>query len=98
MIDNFAIDALFVTCRFDVSSLHDVYRRTFSYYFSTHFYFPQTLPRPSSFNHFINNALWVGFYKTDNISEDIKVRNLFIPCGARRRLLLGSITNRCTGN
>ncbi|KAL9975258.1 hypothetical protein ACROYT_G012400 [Oculina patagonica] len=32
----------------------------------------QSLPRPSSFNHFVNNALWVGFYKTDNISEDIK--------------------------
>ncbi|XP_015749151.1 PREDICTED: piezo-type mechanosensitive ion channel component 1-like [Acropora digitifera] len=32
----------------------------------------QTLPRPISFNHFVNNALWVGFYKTDNISEDIK--------------------------
>lgn len=39
---------------------------------------PQTLPRPSSFNHFINNALWVGFYKTDNISEDIKVLKTFI--------------------
>lgn len=35
--------------------------------------FVQTLPRPTSFNHFVNNALWVGFYKTDNISEDIKV-------------------------
>lgn len=32
----------------------------------------QSLPRPSSLNHFINNALWVGFYKTDSISEDIK--------------------------
>lgn len=32
----------------------------------------QSLPRPSSLNHFINNAMWVGFYKTDNISEDIK--------------------------
>ncbi|XP_074617953.1 piezo-type mechanosensitive ion channel component 1-like isoform X1 [Acropora palmata] len=32
----------------------------------------QTLPRPTSVNHFVNNALWVGFYKTDNISEDIK--------------------------
>ena len=59
--------------------------------------FPQTLPRPSSFNHFINNALWVGFYKTDNISEDIKVRNLLIACGARRLLLPDSTTNRCTG-
>ena len=45
-----------------------------------HISFPQTLPRPSSFNHFINNALWVGFYKTDNISEDIKVTNLIIAC------------------
>ena len=39
--------------------------------------FLQSLPRPSSFNHFINNALWVGFYKTNNISEDIKVTDMF---------------------
>lgn len=65
--------------------------------FSKHISFLQTLPRPSSFNHFINNALWVGFYKTENISEDIKVRNLLIAFGAGRRLLLGSITNRCMG-
>lgn len=32
----------------------------------------QNLPRPTTVNHFINNALWVGFYKTDNISDDIK--------------------------
>lgn len=39
--------------------------------------FVQSLPRPTSFNHFVNNALWVGFYKTDNISEDIKVAHSF---------------------
>ena len=39
--------------------------------------FVQTLPRPTSVNHFVNNALWVGFYKTDNISEDIKVAHAF---------------------
>ena len=37
----------------------------------------QNLPRPTTVNHFINNALWVGFYKTDNISDDIKVRRYF---------------------
>ncbi|XP_031574449.1 piezo-type mechanosensitive ion channel component 2-like [Actinia tenebrosa] len=32
----------------------------------------KSLPVPANISHFTNNALWVGFYKTDVISEDIK--------------------------
>ena len=34
----------------------------------------QVFRRSNVVNHFTNNALWVGFYKTKNISADIQVR------------------------
>ncbi|XP_020894049.1 piezo-type mechanosensitive ion channel component 1, partial [Exaiptasia diaphana] len=32
----------------------------------------KSLPVPKNGSHFTNNAVWVGFYKTDDISNDIK--------------------------
>ena len=75
---NFLVLVVLLLERVDVTQLQFQFLRFCIFEFLLWFIvFVQTLPRPTSFNHFVNNALWVGFYKTDNISEDIKVAHAF---------------------